>query len=131
MIDLSKNDVVDTVFNRYVESYRCTLDLVDFMPRRDIDSFFSFLRKNMLKDFKRVNKEAKKLRRAKIRDIKRMTKKNGVNEFKQILAVPEKTAESESETLPQTDKKLPEVISEMSLQTERQGNEEQRRAAEE
>ncbi len=103
MIDLSKNDVVDAVFNRYVDSYRCTVDLLDFMPERDIDSFFAFLRKNMLKDFKRVNKEARKLKREKVREIKRMTKRNAVKEFVQTLAAPEEPAEPEpeSETLPQ------------------------------
>lgn len=75
MIDLSINDIIDVVFNRYVESYRCTLDLLDFMPEKDIDVFFAYLRSNMLKDFKRVKKEARILRRLKKKEARKAKKK--------------------------------------------------------
>ena len=74
MIDLSINDVIDVVFNRYVESYRCTLDLLDFMPEKDIEVFLAYLRANMIKDFKRVNKEARILRRLKKKQARKAKK---------------------------------------------------------
>lgn len=60
MIDLSKNDIIDAVFDRYKTTYECVRDTGDYMSDEDVDIFLNYVRRDMKKAFKKIDREHRK-----------------------------------------------------------------------
>lgn len=59
-MEFIKNDLIDSVLERYYETFSKTLDTENYVPDRYHNKILKFIFKNMKQKFKTVNKEYKK-----------------------------------------------------------------------
>ena len=63
MFDPKKNDMIDTVFNRYKDSFKLAENTDKIVPVKDRDYFYTCLRRHMRKDFKQVDRDYRREKR--------------------------------------------------------------------
>ena len=58
-MDYYKNKLMRKLLSEYYNTFACTLDTADYVPSKFNNKIYSYIFKNMKKQFKQVDKEAK------------------------------------------------------------------------
>ncbi len=75
MINYNKNELINICLDTYYETFRHTLDTLDYVPEKYNKKILRYIFKNMKKQFKKLDKEDKYYQRG----LKKFVKKQAKN----------------------------------------------------
>ncbi len=100
-MDFNKNNLIDETLGRYYETFACTLDTSDFVPREYNKKIHAYIFKNLKGAFRRINREDRAYRRQ-----KRKERREALRAEKQALLEKPSNVE-EIEVAPQSETPSP------------------------
>ena len=69
-MDTIKRDLMDQMFERFVESYSCMLETADFIEKRELRLVYREITKDMMQEIKSIRKQVKRINKSNIREEK-------------------------------------------------------------
>lgn len=94
MPDFHKNDLIDETLERYYETFKCTLDTLDFVPAKTNTYILKYIDKNLRKTFRRVNKE-ERMYQKEIKSAEKEERKAEKEEERSVRRAAKKEAQAE------------------------------------